>query len=664
LLALLLTVTLVYANSLENGFHFDDFHTVIDNPAVRSLRNVPRFFTDATTFSVLPSNRTYRPIVSTSLALDYALGERFGTGPYALPWFHASTLVLFLLLIALLFMFYRDILNASEPATANECVALFGAAWFGLHPTMAETVNYIIQRGDLYCTLGCVGALYVFAHWPKLRRTGLYLLPFAFALLSKPPAAVFPALLLLHVYFFEAANQSQNSRFKVALRASVPSLVITACFLALQAAMTPKTFMPSILSPWMYRLAQPYVWLRYVGELFLPLHLNVDTDLQVFPAINLRALEGFVFLAALLGAIWITSRQRRLYPIAYGLLWFVVTQLPTSVYPLSEVENDHRMFFSYVGLIMAAVWAVWLALIQPINNFNLRSKLRPAFLTVALLFLSLYAWGAHLRNAVWKDEETLWRDDVLKSPNNGRGLMIYGLTKMNKGDYTEALNYFQHALLLAPNYPTLEINLGVVTAALADQGDAKQATEAERHFERAIGLAPFSDEPHAYFGRWMLQHGRFTEARKQLEQAVALNPQRVMQRELLISVCEAEGDVEAARRVAESTLAFSPDNIAAHNAMDIQNDAHRMTESMWVNLSLDQYRQGEYAKSAASARNALSINPKSAVAWNNIAAANASLHRWNDAISAAQEAVALKPDFQLAKNNLAWARSQKALNLQ
>ena len=96
----LLAVCAAYANSLHNDFEFDDFHTITDNPAVRSLDNVPRFFTDATTFSVLPANRTYRPVVSASLALDYAMGH--GYLPF---WFHLSTLLWFLLLVWLLSAF-------------------------------------------------------------------------------------------------------------------------------------------------------------------------------------------------------------------------------------------------------------------------------------------------------------------------------------------------------------------------------------------------------------------------------------------------------------------------------------------------------------------------------------------------------------------------------
>jgi hypothetical protein len=60
---MLCAICLAYANHFRNGFHFDDSHTIIDNAYIRSLKNTPLFFTDARTFSVLPANRTYRPLV-------------------------------------------------------------------------------------------------------------------------------------------------------------------------------------------------------------------------------------------------------------------------------------------------------------------------------------------------------------------------------------------------------------------------------------------------------------------------------------------------------------------------------------------------------------------------------------------------------------------------
>jgi uncharacterized protein (TIGR02996 family) len=650
-MAVLLAICFAYANSFHNQFHFDDFHTIVDNPAVRSLHNVPRFFTDATTFSVLPANRTYRPLVSTSLAIDYALGR--GYVPF---WFHINTFALFLGLVVVLSALYRLLLDKTLPSRRNEWLALFAASWFGLHPAMAETINYVIQRGDLHCTLGCVAALFLYARYPGWRRSGAYLVPFALAMLSKPPAAVFPLLLLLYVFFFEGHSESALRRLRSGLIAVIPSLAVTAILLWLQSAMTPRSFLPSIVSPWNYRLTQPFVWLRYTAELFFPLHLNVDTDLAPFSNLDQRAVAGLLFLAALFAAIWVASRRRTLYPIAFGLLWFVVTQLPTSLYPLSEVENDHRMFFSFVGLILAAVWAAWL-LFERCVPLESRAKIGPALVAVAIVFLCGYAYGVNRRNAVWRTEESLWLDDVEKSPHNGRGLMNYGLTQMSKGAYATALDYFSRALVFTPNYADLEINLGIVNGAMADQGDAARTAEAERHFERAIALSPAEDTTHAYYGRWLEQHGRSTEAVAQLQTAIMLDPQRPLQHDLLIETFSRVGDLNAAQQAAQDTLAIAPDNVLAQQTLlhPPAQDA-----AFWINLSLDQYKQAQYPQSIDSARRALRLDPNSAEAYTNIGADYGAMREWDEAIENEREALRLKPDLQLARNNLNWYLQQSA----
>src|ERR1700719_4158002 len=92
-----------YSNHFQNSFHFDDAHTIETNSAIRELRNIPLFFRDATTFSSLPSNQSYRPLVSTLLAIDYSLGH--GLQPF---WFHLSIFALFIALVLLVaFVIYR-----------------------------------------------------------------------------------------------------------------------------------------------------------------------------------------------------------------------------------------------------------------------------------------------------------------------------------------------------------------------------------------------------------------------------------------------------------------------------------------------------------------------------------------------------------------------------
>lgn len=644
--ALVLAVTAVYSNSFHNGFHFDDSHTVVDNPYIRSLHNLPRFFTDTDTFSVLPANRTYRPMVSASLALDYALGHG-----YNLFWFHLSTFLIYLLQLAAMYVLFAAILRAARPGEeasgARSCVALLATAWYGLHPAMAETVNYIIQRGDIYCAFGVVAALAIYARWPRLRKTGLYLLPFAFAMLSKPPAVVFPVLLFVYLAMFE--REGKGGYAKAAL-ATVPSVVVTGLLLALQAAMTPKSYTPSTLSAFSYCITQPYVLLRYFGSLFLPLHLNVDTDLRPFPALTGLALLGFLFVAALLIAAWFTARSRTLRPISYGLLWFLIGSLPTSLYRLSEVENDHRMFLPFIGLVLAVVWAAYLAVERMATGGRSTNVWRGAA-AAALILLAAYGYGAHVRNRVWRTDDSLWLDDVQKCPHNGRGLMNYGLTLMGHGDYPQALTYFQRALLYTPNYPTLEINLGV------DYGALNMPVQAEQHFQRAIALSPANDEGHYFYGRWLYQTSRLVDAVQQLKRAVQLNPERLPARDLLATAYETMGDNDAARAMAQSTLQLAPGDAAAQALLQ-----HPSTHSadFWINVSLYQYKAGNYTACITAAQQALNLDPNSALAYNNIGAAYAGLAQWDQAVASEQRALHLKPDFAIAKNNLALYTLQKS----
>src|SRR5215472_794997 len=125
---LVIAIFAAYANHFHNGFHFDDAHTIVNNAAIRELRNIPLFFRDATTFSSLPSNQSYRPLVSTLLAIDFSLGH--GLRPF---WFHLSIFTLFVLLVLLLAFVITRLLDYTGNSPCNGGIALLAAACYGLH---------------------------------------------------------------------------------------------------------------------------------------------------------------------------------------------------------------------------------------------------------------------------------------------------------------------------------------------------------------------------------------------------------------------------------------------------------------------------------------------------------------------------------------------------
>ena len=214
--ALLLSGLLgTYANHFHNTFHFDDAHTIENNAAIRELRNIPQFFCDATTFSALPSNQSYRPLVSTLLAIDYRLGS--GLEPF---WFHLSVFILFATLtLSLAFVVYR-LLECKVCTPANLWIALAAAGWYGLHPANADTVNYLIASSEVISTLGVVSSFAVYFAFPRLCRYYLFALPAALGILAKPPAAIFAVLFGIFCLLFddEPEVKSGKSRIIVWLR--------------------------------------------------------------------------------------------------------------------------------------------------------------------------------------------------------------------------------------------------------------------------------------------------------------------------------------------------------------------------------------------------------------------------------------------------------------
>ena len=389
----------------------------------------------------------------------------------------------------------------------------------------------------------------------------------------------------------------------------------------------------------MYRLTQPWVALHYFKSFFLPTGLSADTDWIYLDPFSLQALAGYLFVIALLAAAFYTARRPKSRAISFGLFWFFLALLPTSLMPLAEVTNDHRMFFPFVGLSLA-VFAAGQAL-SPANRFRI-----PVLAGLALLFAAEAA-GTHARNQVWYTEESLWQDVAAKSPRNARGLMNYGITFIPR-DYSTALTYLERAQALMPDYHAIQFNLGRAYAGLGRDADA------ELHFKHAIELSPQSAEPYTHYALWLQSRGRLAEAQAQLEAVLKIDPLYFPARKPLIAVYTQQKNWQARDRLIEESLRLSNHDDLARRYM-----ADRATPEALLNLSAKYCKAGNYTECLAAAETAIQLRPAFAEAYNNAAAAHFALQQWDEGIQAAREALRLKPDYQDARTNLEWALTQK-----
>ncbi|MGA7991927.1 MAG: tetratricopeptide repeat protein [Thermoanaerobaculia bacterium] len=637
-----------YSNVFGNAFHFDDSHVVVNNLYIRSLSNAGRFFTDVRTVSALPQNQNYRPLVTLSLAVDYFLGHGLSTRV-----FHLDQLFLFALLGIALFFLYLRIMDRALPSPLNRFLALFAATLFCVHTANTETMNLMHARSEILSALGIVGGFLVYLGTPRLRRFQLHLLPMAAGALAKTPAVLLAPLLFVWEFLVPGPDEPPArpfaERLRSAFRAAAPAFVAgIALFWFVEKRMVPPGLNYGGGDRLAYAQTQLWVWLHYLRLFVLPVGLSADTDLGLIPVwYDTRVLAGACAVAALAWVALRCSKIPRAWPVTFGLAWFAIGLLPTSsVIPLAEPLNEHRVFLPYIGLVLSAVWGARLLLAG-------RARYAKAIVAVCLAALASLALGTHIRNRAWMTDEGLWADVTAKSPGNGRAWMNYGTALMARGNYARARECYERAALRTPDYWTLEINRGILENAMGN------AAAAEPHFKRAVELGPGQPDAHYFYATWLVHAGRGPEAREHLETALRLSPGAAPARSLLMDLLAALGDSPGAAALARESLEAEPSNTRAKAYLAGGFPAEfgaQATSRRQAGITLGQ--QGDYIASALAYRAALVLEPADADALNNLGWTMGKLGFFPQGVPLLEKAIASRPDYTLARNNLAWVRSQ------
>jgi tetratricopeptide (TPR) repeat protein len=385
------------------------------------------------------------------------------------------------------------------------------------------------------------------------------------------------------------------------------------------------------------------VMLRYAAVFVVPLGLSADTDWRAVDGVlDPRVPVGLAFVAV---ALWLAvraSRRAATRPITYGVLWFFVALLPSSsVIPLAEVTNDHRMYFAFVGLALAAARAGQL-LVERVAAPRLVAA-------AACLLLAGHGVATYARNEVWRNETTLWRDVTRKSPGNARGWMNYGLSRMAAGSMAEAERAYRRAIELAPRYGYIHVNLAIL------EGATGRPAEAEQEFRLALRLQPDVPSFRFFFARWLAQVGREEEALAQLRHSLALSPGDASARQLLLRILARRREWQELARAARDTLGIRPSEPVAQEFLALA-ERHPPSTADLIAASLRLWELHRYDDMLSLCDAAIAQDPTRPEPWNNKCSALNMLARHAEAVQACERALELEPDFERARNNLAVAR--------
>jgi len=275
------------------------------------------------------------------------------------------------------------------------------------------------------------------------------------------------------------------------------------------------------------------VFCRYLAMLVWPDRLSAEYDTPIH-----SSLDPVVVSAALLLAL-LTYLSVRLFR-ANRRIWFwtacfVVAFLPVSqIVPLVTLMNDRYLYFPMIG-VAGAVGAGALSL-----RGHFGAKQTMPLLGLALLLLA--ATSFH-RVWFWRDEVTLWRDAVTKSPKKSITWERLGEAAHRRVPElgNEALYAYQQALKLDPASDLTRYNLGKLYADLGeiDKGFATFTELLQHNPDNVMGLAAIGDI-HLY-------RGELAAAERSYKRALAIQPEAVQVLTSLGKLALIQGGLNTAR---------------------------------------------------------------------------------------------------------------------
>ena len=547
LLVLSLTLflgTLIYAHTWSSPFYLDDASSIVNNPAIRNIANLPAIW------NFWPA----RFITYLSVALNYHFSQ--------LNVFSYHLFNLIVHLISSLLVSWLLLLTFSTPCMQQEKItkqakllALFAGLIFLTHPLQTEGVTYIIQRATSLATLFYLLALSLYVKFRLLQQQEatplavrlfycLSLIVAVMAMFTKEMTITLPFMLLLYEICFLKGKDKLAWKHLFPFLATLLVIPLT-MFLTKSVdfiGMKMVSEDPANISSLSYLFTQLRVMVTYLRLLFIPLHQNLDYAYPISSSLlHLPTLASFILLALILTIAFKLFSKHRF--ISFSIFWFFLALLPeSSIIPIQDVIFEHRLYLPMAGFSFFTVAAIY---------YLLRNKPLKLMVIALLILTSCYAMLTYRRNLIWQDELTLWNDVVHKSPQKARpyynrgnvykdqGNMQQAIFDYSKtieinpkdaaaynnrgnayyqqGNFIQAISDYSQAIIINPKDAVVYFNRG---NAYNNQGNMQQAFSV---YTKAIAINPNFAHPYNNRGNLYIDQGNMQQAFSDFNKAIAIN---------------------------------------------------------------------------------------------------------------------------------------------
>jgi tetratricopeptide (TPR) repeat protein len=460
--------------------------------------------------------------------------------------FHLVNLVLNLLVVLLLFLVTKRMFN-------DRLLGLVAAGLFAIHPIHSESVAWIAAITDLELALFYLLTFWFFLGLSMWRGRRLILgelsmtASFALALLAKEPAITLVVLATL--YEHSCREDRKETGLPIKLSRYGPLWLLLLLYLILRTDvvgglasrsqfpnMGPDEVIFSALA-----LAGQYVW-----KLFWPASLCAFYAFRMSTGpFDPRVIAGAVAMMGL--AFLIVFLWNRVRLVSFGLLFFFVNLVPVLYAPwmAANVFTERYLYLPSVGFCWALGWA-GTSLWKGARRHSAKWRVLVVISAVAIALLCTLR--IIRRNRDWHDTETFYKATLALQPDASLIHINLAALYLDRDDFKKAEQELRAAENLAPDYPLILNNFGLLNLRLKRYDEALgylvrsilknpkepqahlylalvyeqtgQADYAEKEYLTATNLSPLSQTAHAGLGEFYFDHGRLQEAEKQFQKSL------------------------------------------------------------------------------------------------------------------------------------------------
>jgi tetratricopeptide (TPR) repeat protein len=541
--------TLVYLNSLEGSFVYDD--VLYLNETQKTLWS-----------AISTPNMISRPFIGFTLYLNYAISG------HEIWSYHLLNLLVHLFAALCLYGIVRRTLLtdklADRFANRSATLALLIALLWMIHPLNTQAVTYMIQRCESIMGLFYLLTLYCAIRSFTSSRKGLWYVAAMLACtggaLSKQVIVTAPIMVLLYDYLFvaDSLKSALHKRWPLYMGLVATWGVLAATLLAIPADLT-ASYAIQTISPSAYFLSEFKVIIHYLRLSLYPVDLSLDYGWP--KAAGMTQVLPFAIPVLLLQGATLWGIYRRKPQSFLGAWFFGILAVSSSFMPIADLVVEHRMYLSLAavvaGVVLGGDWLMQRLLKNLAESAPERQRLVRA---LALAMVTVLGLGLGLltvrRNMDYTSELVLWRDNVQKQPQSGRSWIYLGKILMEKGFNEEAVAHLEEGLKYMPRSAEAHLNIGLAWFNLG------RVEEAKEHFLIAAQRPTYFTM--SCLGKVYLATGEMDKAVEQLSSSLELQPDTETQYLLGVAYAK-QGKYEEALRAFDKTLQIDAKCVDALN---------------------------------------------------------------------------------------------------